>query len=94
VPLIPLVPRHAGEVTGETGPGHNRGKADAAVLQQIAQAIAEEYSPPQILAFLDEAGIPLVRWLLLPAIDGPTTRSPGAGLRSGSGCGDCDSPDR
>lgn len=33
----------------------------ALVLQQIANAIAEEYSPQQILVFLDEAGIPLDR---------------------------------
>lgn len=33
----------------------------ALVLQQIAHAIAEEYTPQQILVFLDEAGIPLDR---------------------------------
>ena len=33
----------------------------ALVLQQIAYAIAEEYTPQQILVFLDEAGIPLDR---------------------------------
>jgi uncharacterized protein (TIGR02391 family) len=33
----------------------------ALILQQIAFAIAEEYTPQQILAFLDEAGIPLDR---------------------------------
>ena len=33
----------------------------ALVLQQIASAIAEEYTPQQILVFLGEAGIPLDR---------------------------------
>jgi uncharacterized protein (TIGR02391 family) len=33
----------------------------ALVLQQIAYAIAEEYTPQQILVFLDEAAIPLDR---------------------------------
>jgi hypothetical protein len=33
----------------------------ALVLQQVACVIAEEYTPQQILVFLDEAGIPLDR---------------------------------
>lgn len=33
----------------------------ALILQQIAYAIAEEYTPQQVLVYLDEAGIPLGR---------------------------------
>jgi hypothetical protein len=53
----------------------------ALVLQQIAQAIAEEYSPPQVLAFLDEAGIPLDR---LPPPEGtPDVRDDRGGFVCG-----------
>lgn len=54
----------------------------ALVLQRIAQAVAEEYSPPQILTFLDEAGIPLGR---LPLPEGtPGVRDDPGGFVGGA----------
>ena len=43
-------------------PAEDDGRAiSALILQQVAFAIAEEYTPQQILVFLDEASIPLDR---------------------------------
>jgi hypothetical protein len=53
----------------------------ALLLRQIAHAIAEEYSPEQILVFLDESGIPLNR---LPLPDGtPDVRGDPGGFVCG-----------
>ena len=45
-------------------PAEDDGRAiSALILQQIASAVAEEYSPQQILVFLREGGVPLAEVL-------------------------------
>ncbi len=51
------------------------------ILQQIAYAIAEEYTPQQALVYLDEAGIPLDR-LALPE-ETPDVRGDAGGFVCG-----------
>lgn len=53
----------------------------ALILQQFAYAIAEEYTPQQVLVYLDEAGIPLNR-LPLPE-ETPDVRSDPGGFVCG-----------
>lgn len=63
-------------------PAEDDGRAiSALILQQIASAIAEEYTPQQILVFVHEAGIPLDR-LPLPE-ETPDVRSDRGGFVRG-----------